>query len=129
MIIQLYGLFGSVTEPLCTINPDACYGDLAGTSGTGGGLTGFISNVINIIMIAGGLFALFNFVMAGMEYITSQGDPKGLESAKQKIYMSVIGLAIIAMAYTLTAILSYIFFGNFSAILRPTITGPGPSGS
>lgn len=89
------------------------------------GLTAFISNIIKFLTIVAGLWALINFVMAGLQYISSQGDPKAVEQAWGKIWMSLIGLIIIATAYGLIALLSYLLFGDVGLILRPRIYGPG----
>lgn len=122
---MIYQVFGEIANPLCQINSGAsCYGNI---DTAGAGLTGFISNIIQLIAIAAGIFALFNLVTAGFEYITSRGDPKGIESARQKIYMSVIGLAIISISFTVAAILGQLLFGSWSAIIAPEIIGPGSS--
>lgn len=118
-------IFGQVTNPLNTIaGEDQGYGDLTGTGGSGGGLIGFISNIIKIITIIAGIYSMFNFIIAGLDYITSQGDPKGTESARNKITQSIIGLVIIVGTFAITALASRVLFGSYDAILRPTIYGP-----
>ena len=39
--------------------------------------------------------------------------------------MSLIGLVIMVGAAAITGIISYLLFGSATAILQPTITGPG----
>src|SRR3989344_3184316 len=111
---------GNVDNPLHTLGSG--YGDVANT---GGGLVGFLSNVLRFIAIAGGMWALFNMVLAGFQYISSGHDPKQTAVAWQKIYMSLIGLVIIVASYALAAILGFLLFGNATAILNPQIYGPG----
>ena len=120
---MFFGLLGEIENPLCKINSN-CYGDFVGREGVGG-LTGFIGNVFNFIAIAAGIFTLFNLVTAGLEYVGSQGDPKAIESARNKILMSVIGMIIIAGSFLFIAILGQLLFGSPSAILNPIIRGPG----
>lgn len=106
-----------------TINPPpgvGVYGDLQS-----GGLVTFISNIIRILTIVAGVWSLFNLIMAGFRYITAANDAKGIEQAWQSIYMSLIGLIIIVGAFTITAIVSYLLFGDPTFILNPTITGIG----
>lgn len=117
-------IFGDVTNPLATISPQG-YGDLTGEEGAAGGLVGFISNVVKTITVVAGLYSMFNFIIAGMDYITSQGDPKGAESAKNKITHSIIGIVIVVGTFALTAMASRVLFGRYDAILKPTIYGPG----
>lgn len=95
--------------------------------GAGGfGLTLFISNLIKLATIAAGLWTLLNIVLAGYEYITGSGDSGAHQKVRQKITMSIIGLAIIVFSYTLMAIIGLIFFGDAGYILSPTVTGPTP---
>lgn len=100
-------------------SPVTSYGDV------GSGLPEFITNVITVIFAAAGLFAFFNFMIAGFSYITAGGDTKKIESATASINMSLIGLVVMVAAAALTGIVSYLLFGSATAILQPTITGPG----
>lgn len=112
-------IFGSIQNPFNVINPSRGYGGVAT------GLPAFIGNVINLLLIAAGLFALFNLVSAGISFISGGGDPKQIEGAKNKILVSLIGLVIIAASFILIRIISYLLFGSTTTILRPNITGPG----
>ncbi len=89
------------------------------------GLPSFITNVVTIIFVAGGLYAFFNFMIAGFSYITSAGDAKKIEAATQSINLSLIGLVVMVGAAALTGIVSFVLFGSATAILSPTIKGPG----
>lgn len=91
----------------------------------GGGLINFISNVVKLVTVAGGLFAFFNLLLAGFTYVSSQGNPKSIEAAKSQITMSVLGLLLMVGSVVITAIVSQIFFGSPTAILQPQIYGPG----
>lgn len=105
-----------------TINqPVKSYGSVESSLG----LSTFISNVITIIFAAAGLFAFFNFMTAGFSYITAGGDSKKIEAATASINMSLIGLVVMVGAAALTGIVSYLLFGSATAILSPSITGPG----
>lgn len=100
-------------------SPVTSYGDV------GSGLPEFITNVITVVFAAAGLFAFFNFMIAGFTYITAAGDTKKIESATASINMSLIGLVVMVAAAAITGIVSYLLFGSATAILQPTITGPG----
>jgi hypothetical protein len=110
----LFQFWGTVAPPPGV----ADYGDLAS-----GGLITFVSNIIRIITIIAGVWSLFNIVFAGFTYITSANDAKGIEKAWQSIYMSLIGMIIIVAAFTITAIFSWILFGDATFILNPIIIG------
>ena len=107
------GIFGSVTNPIDK------YGSV------NGGLPKFVSNIITVIFVGAGLFAFFNLMFAGFSYITSNGDQKKLETALASINMSLTGLVIMVAAAAVTGIVSFILFGDATAILSPTIKGPG----
>lgn len=100
-------------------NPVTSYGSV------NTGLPAFITNIVTIIFAAGGLFVFFNLMFAGFTYITAAGDTKKIEAALYSINMSLLGLAIMVGAATITAIVSYVLFGSATAILSPTIKGPG----
>ena len=89
------------------------------------GLPTLITNVVTIIFAAAGLFAFFNLMIAGFSYITAAGDTKKIEAATASINMSLIGLVIMVAAAAVTGIVSYLLFGSATAILSPSITGPG----
>lgn len=111
MILQ----FGAVENPL---------GSDRGVDSGAGGLIGLGSGVIRLIIIGAGIMSLFNFIFAGIQYINSQGDPKAIEAAQQKIVVSVIGLIIIAASFILTAVMGILIFGDAGAFLQPVLYGP-----
>jgi hypothetical protein len=108
-------IFGQIDIPL------PGYGSVE--SGTG--LLFFISNLVKLVTVAAGLFAFINLIVAGFQYVGSQGDPKNTAAAWQRIYMSLLGLIILASAITIISIISKVFFGEWDAILNPEIYGPG----
>lgn len=108
------GVFGSINNPL-----QSGYGDV------NPGLPNFISNVVKVIFIAAGLYAFFNLMIAGITYITANGDKGKLENALYSINMSLIGLVILAGAAIITGIVSFLLYNDATAILRPNIVGPG----
>ncbi len=107
------GLIGTITNPI------TAYGDLPYA-------TVFLSNVIRLITIAAGLYAFINFVLGGVSFISSAGNPEKISSAWQKIYQSIIGLIVVVLAFAFAALMGLLLFGDATAILQPSITGPGP---
>jgi hypothetical protein len=105
--------FGPITMP-STFK----YGDLST------GLVSFLNNVLRLLTVIAGLFVLFNLIMAGYGFISAGDDPKKIQSAWSRIWQSIIGLLIVAGAFVLAAIFSYLLFGNVTTILQPKIYGP-----
>jgi hypothetical protein len=92
--------------------------------GAGGiGLMLFVSNLISLSTIIAGIWVFINFIMAGWIYITSSGDSAAHKKVGEKLTMSVMGIVIIVAAYTITALISLIVFGDAKYILSPTLKG------
>lgn len=86
------------------------------------GLILFLSNVIRLVTVVAGIWTMFNFIFAGWIYLTSAGDSSAGEKVSQKMTNSMIGLAIVALAYTLAGLAGYLIFGDASYILNPELT-------
>lgn len=88
------------------------------------GLILFLSNLVRLITIVAGIWTMFNFVLAGIAYISASGDAGKTEKAAKNITNSIIGLAIIAFSYTIAGLAGYLIFGDASYILNPQLVGP-----
>lgn len=53
---------------------------------------------VNIIAWIIGVASIIIIIIAGLKYVTSSGDPKGIESAKNTLIYAVIGLVIFLLA-------------------------------
>lgn len=114
-------VFGTIEAPAGVAEYNAAAGE------TGIGLLAFFSNMIRIATVAAGVWVMVNFILAGWSYITSAGEVKAHTEAAMRMTYSVVGLAVIVGAYTLTAIVSLVLFGDAGYILSPTFQGPaGP---
>lgn len=115
-------LIANAGDIIGTVNPPQGvqqYGDVSQ-----GGLILFVSNIIKLLTIVGGIWVLFNFILAGYTYITSQGESSAATKVKDQITSSVIGLIIIVVSYTIIALLSLLLFGDAGFILNPKIPSP-----
>lgn len=110
--VDLPSIVGSVENPI-----NSSYAGL-------GGVGLFITNIIRLLFVAAGVFALFNFLTAGFEYINAGGDSKKLEKAWSKIWQSLMGLVIMASSFAIASVIGYILFGSSFNLLSPTIYGP-----
>ena len=64
-------------------------------------MVGKILRFVNVLSALVIVFAVGMIVYAGFKYITSQGDPKAVESAKQQLWYSGVGLFIVLTAFTI----------------------------
>lgn len=91
---------------------------------TGGGLILFINNILKLLIVVAGIFAVFQFIFAGYGFISAGGDSKKMSDAWTKIWQTVLGLIVVFASFTLSAVISKIFLGDWTAILHPKIYGP-----
>lgn len=66
----------------------------------------FIKSVIKVISGLAGLIATGFFVVGGIGYTTSSGNPEHLEKAKHTLLYSGIGLAIVIAAFVISNIVT-----------------------
>lgn len=109
-------IFGTIDAPAGVAKYDAA-------SEGGIGLITFVSTLIRIATVVAGVWVMFNFILAGWIYITSNGDAKANSDVVNRVTYSVIGLVIIVASYTLAALVGLLLFGDASYILNPTFTG------
>lgn len=119
------GLFAMQTpsaaalDPLCSARDakgnciaGACAGNAANSSickqaapvdaDTANPVSHIISATANIIAIVSAVIAVIMIIIAGITMITSQGKPESMSSARSRIIYSVVGLVIIALAWSIT---------------------------
>lgn len=112
----------AATNPIGVISPM-----IKGPAGItkAGELTGIVilvNIVLRIIFIIAGIWALFNIVIAGLNFVNAGGDPKKVAAAWEKIWMSFVGLLIIVSSFLIAAVIGIILFGDPTFILNPKLT-------
>ena len=96
-----------------------------GIANPGGGLVGFINNIIRLLIVVAGLWAFFNLILAGYGFLSAGDDPKKIASAWAKIWQSMIGLLFIVGSFVLAAIFGFLLFDDPTIFFKPVIYGPG----
>lgn len=76
---------------------------------------GFIRSVIKVIAGLAGLIATGFFVVGGLGYITSSGNPEKLDKSKQTLLWSGIGLAIVIAAFVISNIVTDLATSSFGS--------------
>ncbi len=64
-----------------------------------------VGNVIPYIFGAAGLASLVFIIWAGFQYLLSQGNPKQIEEARNKLTQAIVGFLIVFASYWLVQIL------------------------
>ena len=105
-------------NPLGTVplpNALSHFGDVSG------GLGKFLNLALKLLLVGGGIYALFNLVLAGYAFLGAGDDPKKVEGAWGKICQTAMGLLFMAGAFVLAAIFGQLIFGRWDFILNPSI--------
>jgi hypothetical protein len=75
---------------------DGSGNDVCQTTGTGT-LLGKVGTIIDTLFIVAGAVAVIIMIMGGIRYITSTGDSKRIQAAKDTILYAVIGLVVVIL--------------------------------
>lgn len=116
-----------MTQPLAQlINP--VIPPIIGTGGPekGGTAIGLLlGNILGGMMIVGFLTAMIFLMTGAFHWITSGGDKASLESARNKIIHSLVGLIVLASVWAMMTVISQFLGISFPNLKIPSI----PSGS
>lgn len=86
---------------------DACTGAQCAIDSARGAKTGVSSvpgvfdNVARTLLFVISAVAVIMIIVSGFKYVTSNGDPKSVESAKSTITYSVIGIIVAILSYAI----------------------------
>lgn len=103
--------FGQIRPPTTAFS-----GSDAGTS-----IGKLIQLGIWLLIIGAGLYALFNFIIAGYSFLSAGDDAKKISGAWAQIWQTALGLAVAAGAFVLAAIFGKLLFNDPTFILNPQI--------
>lgn len=106
------GIFGTITAP----NPITRF-----ATNPGKGIGNLINILLKVMIVGAAIYALFNLVTAGYSFLSAGDDPKKVAGAWNKIWQSLLGLAVAAGSFVLAAIFGQLIFGQWDFILNPTI--------
>ncbi len=81
-------------------------------------ITRAVSSIIGFLTIAASIWFLFQILIAGISWITSGGDKNGLESARNRLTHSFIGLIIVVAGWAILALVGQ-FLGYDILITNP----------
>lgn len=64
---------------------------------------------LNVLFIVAAVFALLTLLLAGIQWITSDGDKQKVSAARLRITYAVIGLVIVLLAFLIVNIIGGVF--------------------
>jgi hypothetical protein len=100
---------GPTCDPSLGITGGA--GCAAGT-GAASSLPVLITTISNVIFGLVGSIAVLYLILGGISYITSQGDQKKIEGAKNTILYAIIGIVVVIASYALASFVIGQFAGK-----------------
>ncbi|MFZ2152845.1 MAG: hypothetical protein WAV41_02175 [Microgenomates group bacterium] len=65
-----------------------------------------IGQVIGVLTIVGIIYFIIQVILGGYAFLSSQGDPKAMESARKRLTDGVLGLTIIIVAVGLGSLIA-----------------------
>ena len=71
----------------------------SGTSSTPNSLSSVLTTVTNILLFLMGAVSVIMLIIGGFRYVTSQGDQTQVQSAKNTILYSIVGIVVAILAY------------------------------
>ncbi len=79
------------------------------------------ANLVSVIATFAGFAVLFMFIRGGVAFITAQGDPKALTSARGTLTWAVVGLIVILSAYIIISIIvGFVAIPGLGSFCLPT---------
>jgi hypothetical protein len=85
-----------------------------------------VGSIAGMIFLLAFLLSFFFLVTGGISWITAGGDKNQLETARNKIIHSVVGLIIIASLWAVMGLIGpWIGFANFPKLPFPTVEDVG----
>ena len=93
-----------VFKQACDSTPDATKtSEVCTTTGadTITGANGVLAKATRLISYLAGIAAIILLVIAGIQYITSQGDAGGVSAAKQTLIYALVGLFVVVVAQSI----------------------------
>lgn len=112
LLSPFHFIFAQVTPPA------ERFKNLAGKSGYNIGVTGnkmdIVVNVIIYVLGFVGLFFLIMVIYSGIQWISAGGNEDTITKAKTRLKNSIIGFAIIVLAYALTVFVSRVLQSSLS---------------
>lgn len=80
-----------------------------------------VSGVITVLLIGAAIIALFFLIWGGIKWITSGGDKAKVDSARQTIIASIIGLIIALLAFFIITIVLGLFNLSLTDLKLPQL--------
>jgi len=100
--------FGKFTAPVENVYTEGAVNDATAEISSFTILEKFFSNLLGVLTVLGSVFFIVNFLLGALSWITAGGDSGKIETARNRMMQSAIGLVILVAAYGIIGIISTI---------------------
>ncbi len=73
-----------------------------------GDIPGIVKKISEVILSFAGIAALAMLIVGSIKFITSSGDPKKIQEAKNALTFAIIGLLVILFSYAIIKLILYV---------------------
>lgn len=80
-----------------------------------------VSRIVTVLLIAAAVISLFFLIWGGIRWITSGGDKSKVDSARQTIIASIIGLIIALLAFFIITVVLGLFNLSLTDLTLPKL--------
>lgn len=103
---KIYGKLAGAVSVLALALPLVTFAQIGGAppSAFSPNLSSLGQIVVNQVWIFFTIIAIIMFVVSGIQFLTSQGDPEKVKTARGSFLWGVVGIAVGVIAYTIIAI-------------------------
>ncbi|MEX0896302.1 MAG: hypothetical protein WDZ94_05240 [Patescibacteria group bacterium] len=106
--------------------PTQQWSDNTDTDGVLSNMENFLSTIIGLLTVIAAVYFIFNFLIAAVSWVTAGGDSGKIQSARDRIIQSTIGMIVVVAAYGIVGLVGAVLgleILNPADMLR-TIVGP-----
>lgn len=96
-------------DTIGTVCPNGSFGNLCLQASNIGSTVGSITN---LLFLVAGLIALIYLIIGGIKWVTSEGDSKNVEAARNQIIAAALGLAVTFLSYLIINLLLQFLIGT-----------------
>ncbi len=89
--------------------------------GNNGDIGSVLGPVVNLLFFIAAIIALFFLIIGGIRWVTSSGEEKNVEGARNQIIAAAIGLGVTFLSYLIINLLLNFFLGT--GIQKLTLPG------
>lgn len=65
-----------------------------------------LQNIINALVVLAGIVCVFLIIFAGYKFVTSEGDPEKIASARKTIFYAIGGMVLVIASFLILNIIS-----------------------